>query len=222
MGPAATRSPGCGRRRSSSRAARGLHRARPGPRGGARRRSLARSRRPAPPGAAGLRGAARLHRKRGWQRTPATADGRALRHPDDADHVSFFDWDRLDGVAAEPADASDARVDRRAGQPARRRRVGRPRTPLDRRTSPKRSTSSATPTARRFGFLALLDIGDPTGRPPVPDPAVVAARRCVDMHGPVRAGEGVVAPALVDARRGLPGGDGGHQPHRRCTSSRTA
>ena len=100
----------------------------------------------------------------------------------------FFDWNALDNVRVEPAEAADAKyifdlVNRHEGPES---------------ASIARKWWRVQPDAfhvfhgaddSRFGFLALLDLAGPTCKG---DPAVQAAREFIAVHGPIRRGEGAV------------------------------
>jgi hypothetical protein len=104
-------------------------------------------------------------------------------------HASFFDWSALDDARVEPAQPADAPwifdlVARHEGPaPAELARGWW-------RAQPSAFQVFHGADGRRFGFLALLDLGGPG--PQVEDPATTAARAFVEAHGPARRGEGVV------------------------------
>jgi AAA ATPase-like protein len=105
-------------------------------------------------------------------------------------NAAFFDWAALDGVQADPAEPGDEAwvlelVARHEGAAA-----------ADLARAWWRAQRAAFqvfhgPGGTRFGFLALLDIGETASGEPA-DPAVAAARAFVQAYGPVARGEGVV------------------------------
>ena len=98
-------------------------------------------------------------------------------------NVAFFDWNALDDARVEPAEPADARwifelVARHEGPASAKLAAQLVACPARRLPGLPRAR-----TTRRFGFLALLDIGE-AGRSAPVDPAIAAARAFVERHGP--------------------------------------
>lgn len=105
-------------------------------------------------------------------------------------NAAFFDWSALDEVRVDPAEPADEAwilelVTRHEGPGSAALARGWWRA--------QRSAFHVFrgPGEKRFGFLALLDVGEAVPEAPS-DPAIAAARAFVETHGPVARGEGVV------------------------------
>ena len=124
-------------------------------------------------------------------------------------NVSFFDWRALDDVYLEPAEPDEGEwilelVHKHEGAAS---------------AALAHRWWRAQPEAfhvchdgqNRFGFVALVDIGNPAIAKELRDPAVEAAAKFVARHGPGRTGRGCGVPPLVDACGRVPGGHRGNQ-----------